>query len=305
MTNSFLLITPETGREVLRSLALPARLDILKLLHEKGAMNVNDIAAELGLPQSSTSTHVAALEAVGLIETESRKARKGSQKICRAVRDEIVLSFGVPKRAENEIEVLMPVGLYSGAEVSAPCGLCADTGIIGYLDSPETFLNPDRMKAGLLWFTRGHVDYQFPNNARIAGRAVTELELSLELSSEVPGTSANWPSDITIEINGTSIGTWTAPGDYGDKRGTFTPSWWKLAGSQYGLLKSFRVTHRGTFLDGEKLSDVTLSDLAIDDHRSIRLRIAVPERAEHPGGINIFGRGFGNHDQDISLILRT
>jgi predicted transcriptional regulator len=27
----------------------------------------------------------------------------------------------------------------------------------------------------------------------------------------------------------------------------------------------------------------------------------VKEDAEHPGGINIFGRGFGNYDQDIVL----
>jgi hypothetical protein len=26
--------------------------------------------------------------------------------------------------------------------------------------------------------------------------------------------------------------------------------------------------------------------------------------AEHPGGINIFGRGFGNYDQDIVLRLK-
>jgi predicted transcriptional regulator len=30
----------------------------------------------------------------------------------------------------------------------------------------------------------------------------------------------------------------------------------------------------------------------------------VPETAEHPGGINIFGRGFGNYDQDIVLRLK-
>ena len=121
--------------------------------------------------------------------------------------------------AQEAIEVAMPVGLYSGYEVFAPCGMCSRDGIIGYLDSPDTFLAPDRMKAGLLWFTRGYVDYQFPNNARIKGAEVKELEVILELSSEVPGTSDNWPSDITLSINGKSIGAWTSPGDFGDRRG--------------------------------------------------------------------------------------
>lgn len=306
MSKRFLLITPDTGADVLKSLGAPARLSILTLLHETGPLNVNEIAHRLKLPQSSTSTHVNALEKVGLIVTESQKARKGSQKVCRAAHDEIVLSFASSRQVDNDIiEVAMPVGLYSGYDIIAPCGLCSDDGIIGYLDSPDTFLSPDRMRAGLLWFTRGSVDYQFPNNARIVGKDIRELELILELSSEVPGTSDNWPSDINISINGSTIAIWTAPGDYGDQRGKYTPDWWKLAGSQYGHLKSFRVTSEGTYVDGVRVSGITLADLKLEEHRSIRVQISVPDGSEHPGGINIFGRGFGNYDQDIVLRLRT
>ena len=63
------------------------------------------------------------------------------------------------------------------------------------------------------------------------------------------------------------------------------------------------MTDSGTFLDGARLSDCRLGDLELNDHRSIRVRIGVKEDARHPGGINIFGRGFGNHDQDIALRL--
>ena len=74
----------------------------------------------------------------------------------------------------------MPIGLYTSCEVSAPCGLCSPQGIIGLLDVPGTFLNPDRMNAGLMWFTRGFVEYQFPNNARLVGKSVAALEFSME-----------------------------------------------------------------------------------------------------------------------------
>jgi predicted transcriptional regulator len=40
-------------------------------------------------------------------------------------------------------------------------------------------------------------------------------------------------------------------------------------------------------------------------HHSIRVRIEVKPDARHPGGVNIFGRGFGNYDQDIVLRLTT
>ena len=162
--------------------------------------------------------------------------------------------------------------LYTSFDVTGPCGLCSPDGIVGLLDVPDAFLDPNRMKAGLLWFTRGYVEYQFPNNARLSNGDLTSLQVVLELSSEVPGTSADWPSDITLAINGMDVGTWTSPGDFGDKRGVFTPDWWKLKGSQYGKLKTWTVGPEGTFVDGVNISSVSLRDLELDGHHSIRLR---------------------------------
>ena len=306
MSRDFLVIDPETNPATLRGLASPVRVRILKLLHNKGPMNVNEIVAELSLPQSTVSMNVQLLEEGGLIRTETQKARKGSQKICYPTAEEVLLVFKSDARSTdaNAIEVSMPIGLYTSFAVTAPCGLCSPEGIIGLLDVPGSFLDPDRMKAGLLWFTRGYVEYQFPNNARLANSSVRELELVLELSSEVPGTSADWPSDITLAINGVDVGTWTSPGDFGDQQGVYTPSWWKLKGSQYGKLKSWRISAEGAFIDGVRISDVNLAALNLLGHHSIRVRIGVRETAVHPGGINIFGRGFGNYDQDVMLRLR-
>ncbi|HEY4201345.1 MAG TPA: helix-turn-helix domain-containing protein [Devosiaceae bacterium] len=307
MSRNFLVVDPEEGMDVLRGLASSVRIKILKLLHVQGPLNVNDIAASLQLPQSTISSNVQILEEAGLIRTETQKARKGNQKICHSTFDEVLVMFkeDIAPNRSNTIEVAMPLGLYTSCEVSAPCGLCSTEGIIGLLDVPDTFLEPDRMKAGLIWFTQGYVEYQFPNNAKLAKNEIESIEFSLELSSEVPGTSADWPSDITVAINGQDVGTWTSPGDFGDKRGVYTPDWWKLKGSQYGKLKNWRVNASGTYVDGMKISPVSLKDLDINSRHSIRLRIGVKADARHPGGINIFGRGFGNYDQDIVLRLNT
>lgn len=307
MARNFLVIDPEKRPEVLRGLASPVRVRILKLLHRGVGVNVNDIAGALDLPQSTVSSNLQVLEAAGLIRAEAQKGRKGNQKLCFSTFDEVLVMFDQAdaSASANVIEVAMPIGLYTSFEVTAPCGLCSPEGIIGLLDVPGTFLNPDRMNAGLMWFTRGYVEYQFPNNARLVSRTVDSLDFSFELSSEVPGTSADWPSDISIAINGQEVGLWTSPGDFGDKRGVYTPDWWKLKGSQYGKLKSWRVTPDGTFVDGVKISGVTPLDLDISQHHSIRLRIEVKAEARHPGGVNIFGRGFGNYDQDIVLRLTT
>ncbi len=307
MPRNFLVVDPERDMKVIKGLAAPARIAVLKLLRSKGALNVKEIGEILALPQSTVSLSVQLLEEAGLIRTESQRARKGNQKVCSSIYDEVLIVFGdaAEERRNDGIEVSMPVGLYTAFDVSAPCGLCTDEGIIGLLDVPDSFLDPARMKAGLIWFTRGKVEYQFPNNARLDNRAVDELEFSMELSSEVPGTNPDWPSDITIGINGIDIGQWTSPGDFGDRRGVFTPAWWKLKGSQYGMLKRFRVTETGAYVDGVRISDVCLADLGLDRHHSIRLSISVREDARHPGGVNIFGRGFGNYDQDIVLRITT
>ncbi|EYD76605.1 Transcriptional regulator, ArsR family [Rubellimicrobium mesophilum DSM 19309] len=305
MDRNFLIVDPEDGIDVLRALASPARVRALRLLRRKGPLNVNEIAAALGLPQSSVSANVQVLEDAGLIRTETQRARKGNQKVCHSLFDEVLVTFKDEPHATDSgtIETSMPLGLYTSCQVTAPCGLCSPQGIIGLLDVPDTFLDPGRMGAALIWFTRGYVEYQFPNNARLLGGDVAALEVSMELSSEVPGTSADWPSDITVSINHVEVGTWTSPGDFGDKRGVYTPDWWKLKGSQYGKLKGFRVTTEGSFVDGVKISSVTIKDLNLSEHRSIRLTVAVREDARHPGGLNIFGRGFGNYDQDIVLRL--
>ena len=198
----------------------------------------------------------------------------------------------------------MPLGLYTSCEVASPCGLCSPEAIIGALDVPDSFLDPRRMQAALVWFGQGFVEYKFPNNARLLGAEPAQLEVSMELASEAPGSCADWPSDISLWINGVSLGAWTAAGDQGSVRGRYTPQWWKLDSSQFGELKTWTVDRRGSFIDGQPTSAVTLDDLDLAANRSIRVRIGIDAHVRYPGGVNIFGRGFGNYDQDIVMRLR-
>jgi predicted transcriptional regulator len=302
---NFLTINPGDGIEVLKGLASPIRVSILRTLRASGKLNINQISQALALPQSTVATNVQMLEKAGLITTETVKAKKGHQKICAARYDEIIVRFDAekPHPEPNVVEVAMPLGLYTSLEVSAPCGLCSREGIIGLLDVPDSFLDPNRVQAALIWFGRGYVEYKFPNNAKLLKSQVESVDFSMELSSEVPGTNLDWPSDITLWVNDIAVGTWTSPGDYGDKRGVYTPSWWKLEGSQYGKLKTWRVSDAGSFIDGVRISNVTIGDLELARHTSIRMRIGIDDKATHPGGVNIFGKGFGNYGHDIVMRL--
>jgi predicted transcriptional regulator len=226
--------------------------------------------------------------------------------MCAARYKELLIVFNPPLLSDegNFIEVEMPVGLFTSYEISAPCGMCNRDGIIGFLDVPGTFFSPNRTKAALVWFEKGYVEYKFPNNAlQMVKGAIKRLELSMEMSSEMPGTNKKWLSDISVWINGKEIGVCTSPGDFGDRRGKFTPSFWKLEGSQYGILTTWEVTGEGTFIDRRQVSRVTLDDLCLNDHHSVKVRIGIAENAKNSGGINIFGKGFGDYDQDITLKL--
>jgi predicted transcriptional regulator len=307
MVRTSLLVGAErNGREqrlkVLKALANETRLAILDYLGDR-LVPVSHIARDLGLPLSTAAAHIAELERSGLLRTETRAATRGLQKVCARTYNEVVVQVAQkPPIDRQRYEVAMPVGAYSTFEVEPTCGLAGPEGLIGFLDDPASFYEPRRIEAQLLWFRLGWVEYWFPN--RVPGQAVIEaVQFSAELCSEAPLHNPDWPSDITVWINDVPLGVWTSPGDFGGDRGRLTPDWWEDRDSQYGLLKRWRVTADGTSLDGTPLSEVVLDDLRIQAGYPIRVRIGVERTADHVGGLNLFGRGFGNYPQDLLLTI--
>ena len=69
-------------------------------------------------------------------------------------------------------------------------------------------------------FTNGFVEYVIPNF--IPGfQKITQISITMELSSEAPGVNSDWPSDIEFYLNDKPLGCWTSPGDFGDVKGLF------------------------------------------------------------------------------------
>ena len=89
MSNEIIVVDPLERLDLLKSLASEVRVRILDLLNRKGPKNVNQVAEELGLPQSTISANIQVLVDVGLIQTKSQKARKGSQKVCYSTFSEL------------------------------------------------------------------------------------------------------------------------------------------------------------------------------------------------------------------------
>jgi predicted transcriptional regulator len=291
----------EEGRLVFKALASETRSAMVRLLLENREMNLNDLAAALGLTNGALTAHVRELEACGLVEIRSAPARRGSQKVCRLAVDSILVDLTASNPAMGDFyEAELPVGGYSSFSVEPNCGIATRERIIGEFDDPRCFDDPERVRAGVLWFTRGFVEYRIPNYLR-PGLRPTEIRFVCELSSEAPGTCEDWPSDIHFSLNGKPLGVWTSPGDFGARRGHYNPAWWFPTLNQYGLLKSVTVKGDGTWLDGRRISDTTIDSLGIDNRSDLSLVLSVPPDAPHVGGLTIFGRGFGNYGQDIHV----
>ena len=286
--------------DVLKALASEPRLRILRYLGDR-VVAVNRIATDLALPPSTAAMHVAELEQAGLITCELRPASRGLRKVCSRTYDEIVL--GLPRgerHARRTYELSMPVGAYSAIDVQPTCGLAGPTGLIGLMDDPASFYEPDRQAAQLVWFRAGYVEYRFPNRVP-PGSVISTLAVSAEVCSEAPLHEPDWPSDISVWINDVHLGAWTCPGDFGGTRGRLTPSWWDDRDSQYGVLQRWRVTDEGATVDGVALSAVSLDALGLRAGETIAVRIGIHPDAANVGGINIFGQGFGNYPQDVDL----
>lgn len=283
-----------------KAMASPIRSEIVQLLLQHGQMNIQDLAMALGVTNGALTSHIRQLSEAGIIHIKNANGTKGIQKLCSLNDLSYLLHLSSQPVARNSIVLDIPVGNYTSHEVHPTCGISTFERLIGYYDNPVFFDDPKRIYAGILWFFRGYVEYTIPNYLE-TNQKLTELRISQEISSEAPGICENWPSDISFSINGITVGTWTSPGDFGEYQGIYTPSWWPDKINSYGLLKTLSITSDGCYMDNTKLSDYTLHDLNIVNGRSFKYRLSVPDSAQNVGGLTVFGRNFGNYNQDIQV----
>lgn len=285
-----------------KALSVSARLEILDIL-KNTPRSLQEISSILDIPLSSVALHIKHLEDAGLVITENQPGNRGSMRVCLCCFNSFFLTlFNADANAINKtVSMEMPIGNYFDCKIAPTCGIADENGAIGAYDSTNTFYSPLRTRAQLIWFSKGYLEYRFPNilNSLLE---VDEISFSMELCSEATGFLENWPSDITISINGIEIGTYISPGDFGARRGKLTPEVWANGSTQYGLLKTFSVRNNGCFIDGYVLNpSVALKDLNLSNCSHISLKIEVKEDALHAGGVNLFGPKFGDYPQGIVM----
>ncbi|MBQ3572849.1 MAG: ArsR family transcriptional regulator [Clostridia bacterium] len=295
--------------KISRALASKERLEILTLLINK-SMNIGEIARKLKLPKSSVSNHISIMEDAEILYVSTQQGNKRHLKMCSKQLNEFLIDFAEADTESKQqgFSMEIPVGLFSEANISAPCGMYVpaeknsnhiDAKLAA--DNPNLFFDPRRAQAELLWFTDGYISYSVPNN--FFNTTLSKLELSFELCSEIVYHKIDWPSDITLKINDIEATTFLSPGDFGGRKGKFSPHGWGIDGTQYGLLYKLVIDDSGVYLNNVLVNKKTLKDFSVVSNNNVKITFGVDKDAVHRGGLNLFGRGFGDYEQSITLTL--
>ena len=306
------LIIGNTEDEILisntaRAFASRDRIKILRLL-VNAPLNIYEISKRLNMPISTVSNHISILEEAQIVFVSMQQGVKKHVKMCSKQVNEI--SFKLYSKTEpksvNPFTTELSVGQFTEANISPPCGLYVidkeheQEGMIS-TDTPIDFFSPERFNAELLWFDHGFISYNFPN--KLYQKNISKMEFSFELCSEAVYHRMDWPSDISIKINDIEALMFVSPSDYGGRRGKYSPKDWNVLSTQYGQLYRITLNKDGVYLNDVLITKIPIEKFLLAEQPFIKISIGVKENAIHRGGLNLFGKNFGDYNQALILTL--
>lgn len=288
---------------ICNALSSKLRVSILSQIYYK-PMSIVELSRANNISNSTTIFHIKVLLDAELIVIKHLPNKKGLTQIFFINFTELNLFFYNKENTLMHQETFTQsvlVGDFIDADFFENYRIVTRMGMIRL--TKHSIFDNARKDALLLSTTGGAVIYAFSNEIAEHNKVI-DLSFSLELCSEAPNYRNDWQSDITFSINGLEILTYTAPGDYGGIQGKLTPSWWHLNNSQFGDLVKIRINDQGVYLNNQlHTTNINLNRLKLHQKDRITLRIENKKDALHMGGFNIFGKEFGNFDQDIVMSI--
>lgn len=285
---------------IANALSSEIRINLIKQLREK-SYTIAELKKLNNISYSSVLFHLNILSELNIIHINYLPGQKGFAQVVSIRNKDLLFELVEDKPKETTLKQSLGVGCFVNHNVIGYCGLAG-------VDFTRMGLNIDlldsrRFNASLIWAQEGFIEYSFSNNAFI-DKEIKELRISLEICSEARQYREDWKSDITFSINGKELCTWQSPGDFGERRGTLTPPSWPSCNTQYGLLINLCVNKNGVYINEKKYSSsVRIDDLNINKGKGILFKIDSKADAVYKGGWNIFGRHFGDYNQDIDLFV--
>lgn len=278
------------------------RIKILKLL-TIDSYSIQELASKLDLAMSTVSFHIKILKEAGLIKVLPSPSKKGNEKNISLNIETILFAITSTQTSANRTySIDIPLGSFSSFDIIPPCAMCTDKEPIKPFDDPIIFSSFLKNNCELLSFSKGWIEYSILTH-EFRAHKINSITFSMEICSECPNYNNNWKSDITFWINNVEVATYRSLGDYGGRRGNYTPQWWAFGSTQYGMLINLTINNDGTFINGEKVTNVTLKEINPTKFMDLKFKLGIKENARFAGGLNLFGKKFGDYNQGLSLII--
>ena len=288
---------------IMQALSASVRRKIMCLLRSS-CYSIAELAKILKLPVSTVSFHINILKKAGLISVTIKRNSRGNAKLISRQIDNLSIDFNSESENKKRLQYVqeIPLGSFSDVNVQAGCGMASESEILIADDMPGAFFAPQRLKAQIIWFSKGYIEYRIPNYM-LKDRGVKAILLSMEICSEAPNFRNDWKSDITFWVNGVEVANYCSLGDFGGRRGRLNPEWWSDYSSQYGIVKTIKITNDCVYLDETAVSTQTIKKLNLTKGDYFIFRIGVKEDAKNQGGVNIFGEKFGDFSQGLMYMV--
>ena len=280
------------------------RRKIIRLLAIKSRTAV-EISNLLDISKSTTSFHLKFLKEAGLIKETPAPKSKGNQKNISLCVPMISLRMISEHDMNNKTKyVEIPISSFTEYDVEPPCSIATKDHWLMPNDSILIFDSFERTQAQLISFTSGFIAYKINMEPyKLIGEEFKSITFSMEICSECPFYNNDWKSNITFKINDVEVGEFLSLGDYGGRRGKYTPIHYSPTATNYGVMVTLMINNKGTYINGEIASKNTIESLGIDKNPILKLSLGVKKDATYCGGLSIFGKHFGDYPQGINLTI--
>lgn len=276
------------AQKLCECLAAPVRAEILKLVLSHKADSLDYLARTLHLTNGAITQHVKKLCDAGLIKLVETQGRRGTAKKCVPIVDRIIIDFATDLESDAAQVFDLKLGSFTVAAVNPYCGIATPDGWIGERDDPRYFTYPERANASLIYFNSGKIGWTLPAPSK---KQLKSISLSFEISSKPYGHGRKRDSGVTFYLGDIKLGEHTVDGEFTDRKGLFSaPNIDDVC--RYGKLKTLTINENGTFFDGIKISNTSLSDVPPE-----YLTFCIST----DNGIALFGTEYGDYDCGIKL----
>ena len=305
--------------KIAKALDSEIRIRIIKELLRKN-YTINHLARILKMSLSALSFHISLLHQSGIISITQNSHKRGNEKLLSVTPSFIGFDFkdedvAKPRKTiTKQFTIPVPIGSYSSCEVTPPCGIYIRGEKRFLTDEPISFYASNRFDAYLLWFASGYVEYKLPFLSEyrdIEGvhqtfdkNSLASITIFLELCSECPAYDNQYESEICFYLNEKKIATYISPGDFGGRQGKESGnSDYKLELTSFGNAVKICIDKTGTYVNGQKNSSVNVDYFNFKSTDLLTFKIESSKDSNYCGGINLFGKGFGDYGKDIEFVI--